>query len=452
MSRKKGRGKSQGKERQTRKLSVDDAVRMAVEVHKRGLIEEAENVYNDILQVVPDQPDALHYLGVIAHQSGDGEKAIRLIEQSISVNPDQPNALNNLGNVYKELGQLENAKIAYNRVLELAPEHADTLVNIGIILRQFSKPKESIGMFIKALEADPKHGDAHHNLGNSYSDLKEFEKAIKSYESAAEYSDDAGRSPVAMANALYHSGKKEEAVRVLQRHTYAMPDDAVARHALAAYSGRNIPKRASDQYVRKAFDEFSRSFDEVLTNLDYRAPKLIGDLVDSTFEDSNAKVDVLDIGCGTGLCGPLLKRIAARLTGVDLSSGMLAKAKQRAVYDELEEAELTNFMQNKSSSYDVVTCVDTLCYLGDLSQAVPAVFEVLNRSGWFFFTAEHHTSDQHAEAYWLQLNGRYSHRKKYLESLLKKAGFEIRNMEEVTLRNEGTDKVNGLLVAAKKPG
>jgi predicted TPR repeat methyltransferase len=452
MARKNSRGKSPGKGRRTRKISVDDAISMAVEAHKGGLIEEAQSVYNDILQVDPDQPDALHYLGVIAHQLGDGEKAISLIEKSISINPNQPDALNNLGNVYKELGQLENAKNAYNRVLELAPEHPDTLVNIGIILRQFSKPKESIGMFLRALEADPEHGDAHHNLGNSYSDLKDFDKAIKSYELASKYSGNVGRSPVAMANALYRHGKKAEAVQVLQRHTYAMPDDAVARHALAAYSGRNIPKRASDQYVRKAFDEFSRSFDEVLTKLDYRAPKLIGDLVGSTFEASNTMVNVLDIGCGTGLCGPHLRPIAAQLTGVDLSSGMLAKARQRNVYDALEEAELTRFMQKKPASYDVITCVDTLCYLGDLSQAIPAAFEALNRSGWFFFTVEQHTSAAHSQAYWLQLNGRYSHRKSYLQSLLGDAGFEIRNLDEVTLRYEGSDKVSGLLVGAEKLG
>ena len=117
---------------------------MAVQMHQRGMIEEAESVYNDVLSVVPDQADAIHYLGVIAHQMGDSPKGVSLIKKSLAVNPKQPDALNNLGNIYRELGRLDEAKSAYNKVLELAPGHADAWVNVGVILRQLSNPEDAL--------------------------------------------------------------------------------------------------------------------------------------------------------------------------------------------------------------------------------------------------------------------------------------------------------------------
>lgn len=423
---------------------------MAVQIHQRGMIEEAENVYKDILKAVPNQPDATHYLGVIAHQHGDSERGVKLINKSLGVNPDQPDALNNLGNIYRELGQLDKAKSAYNRVLELAPGHADTWVNIGVILRQLSSPQAALEKLEKAIELNPEHGEAYHNLGNTLADLKRFEDALDAYVMANKLCPEGGMAPRSLARVQYNLGRKDDAINTLQHWIYSSPDDAVARHLLAAYSGEGVPKQASEEFVRQSFDSFSKSFDEVLTGLNYKAPKYVGDLVMKKFDASSAAIRILDIGCGTGLCGPLVKPLASTLVGVDLSPGMLAKAKERGVYDALEEAELTGYMERSQGQFDVITCVDTLCYLGDLSAAFPAAYHALDNNGWFFFTVEQHLTADHEEGYWLQPHGRYSHTRAYLSSLLEGGGFTVDTMSDVILRREGPDEVGGLLVAAKK--
>ena len=444
-----GKRKKQGRQ-QTRKISIEDAMAMAVQMHQRGMIEEAESVYNDVLSVDANQPDAIHYLGVIAHQLGDSTKGLALVEKSLAINPNQPDALNNLGNIFRELGQLDDAKSAYNKVLELAPEHADTWVNVGVILRQLSNPEDALDKLKKAIELNPKHGDAYHNLGNTLADLKRFEEALDAYEMATKLTPEGGMAPKSIARVQYDLGRKDDAIRTLQRWSYTNPEDAAAKHLLAAYTGTDVPKQASEEFVRQSFDNFSKSFDEVLTKLNYKAPKFVGELVVEKLTPLGEGYRILDIGCGTGLCGPLIKQLASTLVGVDLSSGMLVKAKERGVYDELAEAELTQYMVDNKTSFDVVTCVDTLCYIGDLSAAIPAAYSALDSRGWFFFTVEQHLTGEHEQGYWLQPHGRYSHNRAYLETLLQGAGFVLDTMNDVVLRREGPDEVSGLLVAAKK--
>ena len=128
---------------------------------------------------------------------------------------------------------------------------------------------------------------------------------------------------------------------------------------VAAASGRDVPARASDAYVQRTFDQFADSFDQVLQRLEYRAPQLLVDLVARVLGPGQGKLDVLDAGCGTGLCGALLKAWAHRLVGVDLSSKMVEKARLREVYDHLVVGELTAYLSTHAAAYDLVVSADT---------------------------------------------------------------------------------------------
>lgn len=432
------------------RVTVDSAVSMAIELHKRGELDEAQILYNDILRAVPDQPDALHYLGVAAHQLGDSEDGIEYIRRSLQVVPDSPDALNNLGNIYRETGRLEDADETYRKVLEIAPNHADTLVNLGVILRGLKQPDAALKHIERALEINPEHGNAYHNLGNIYFDLKRVDEALVAYRKSDELQPESEESSRSIAKLLHASKRTDEAIDVLQRLLARRPDDALARHTLAAYSGKDIPPRASDSYVRQIFDGYSASFDESLARLEYKAPKLIGELVASTLATGAARYQMLDIGCGTGLCGPLVKPHAESLTGVDLSPQMLKKAQRRGVYDHLEEAELTAYMSGRRNAFDVVICADTFVYFGDLAEAFVAACSTLRSKGRLFFTVEQHSEEEHTEGYWLQDHGRYSHSKSYLRATLGDAGLDVEVTDDVVLRLEGGKPVSGTLVVASK--
>ena len=412
------------------KISVDDALEIAIELHKRGNIEEAVTIYGDVLEADPDNPNAFHYLGIARHQLGESDAAIELLQRSLELAPGNVNAINNLGNMYRETGMLERAEECYREVLELAPRHADTLVNMAVSLRGLKKTDEALAAVKEAIEINPKHAQAWHNLGNIYCDLKQFKEALSAYGQSDELEPDSERPSLEIARILAKSGRRNDAIEVLRRVLKRDPINPVVRHTLASISGEDVPARASDAFVRYTFDNFASSFDESLARLEYTAPRLVADEI-LQFAAAR-KVDILDIGCGTGLCGPLLRSVASVLIGVDLSPAMLAKAKQRGVYDRLEEAELTAFMRETDAHYDAVICVDTLIYFGRIDEVIAAAGNRLRAGGCLVFTVESHGRDVSEAAYRLQDHGRYSHSDDYVS------------------QTESGEPVPGALVVARK--
>ena len=132
-------------------------------------------------------------------------------------------------------------------------------------------------------------------------------------------------------------GEIPEAVRIFEEWLAEEPGDPIALHMLAACTGRDVPPRASDAFVEKTFDSFAASFESKLERLSYRAPALVAAMLEDSGLEPPKQLDVLDAGCGTGLCGPLVAPYARRLMGVDLSAGMLEHAREKSVYDELVE-------------------------------------------------------------------------------------------------------------------
>ncbi len=435
-------------EKQT--MTVEDAVKLALDCHQRGELAKAADIYDEVLQVAPDSADALHYKGLIQHQVGDSEAAIELIERALELVPVYPSALNNLGNVLRECGRLEEAEERYRQVLEMSPEHIDTLVNMGVVYGDLGNIPEAFEYLQKAIELDPERSSAWHNLGNVYNRCLETDKAKSAFEKAVKFAPNS-KSYKEIAKILYKSGKKADSIKTLQGVLDVDPDDEVAKHMIAAFGGSDIPDRASDRFISQTFDGFAANFDESLARLEYKAPQLVGDELKRLTADLDHKLGILDIGCGTGLCGPIVKPLASRLVGVDLSAGMLQKAKNREVYDTLHLGELTEFMQKSDATYDAIVCVDTFVYFGKLDDAFVAAESILDAGGYLIFTVERHTSDNSAEDFILQHYGRYSHVDEYLDRALTATGLSVQSMTPVVPRMELGQPVSGTLVVARKP-
>src|SRR5215471_3413865 len=98
---------------ETRELTLDEAVALAILLQKNGQLVEAGELYRRVLATTPNHVDALHFAGVLAHQQGRGEEAIALIERSLELVPDRADCYNNLGIVFQSEGKLKEATVAY---------------------------------------------------------------------------------------------------------------------------------------------------------------------------------------------------------------------------------------------------------------------------------------------------------------------------------------------------
>ncbi len=244
------------------------------------------------------------------------------------------------------------------------------------------------------------------------------------------------------------AGDTDRALAVAEEWAREEPDSATARHSLAAISGRDVPARASDAFVETAFDRFAATFDSKLAALEYRAPDLVIQAVRAACGAPDGSLVVFDAGCGTGLCGPLLRPFAAELIGADLSSGMLEKAQQRDCYDGLVKAELTAYLDEHPGRFDLIVSADTLCYFGDLHAVLSAARRALKPGGCLAFSVE---AGPEQAGFRLNPHGRYSHHPDYVSAALLAAGLEPVANDDVVLRMEARRPVAGSVVTARAP-
>ncbi|WP_319410077.1 tetratricopeptide repeat protein [uncultured Desulfosarcina sp.] len=430
------------------RISIDQAIRLAMELQKQSKLDQAEGIYGEVLSVFPEHPDALHFLGILHYQRGHTAKAIQIITRALDASPDYVDAHNNLGNIYMEQGRLEEAEACYRRTVELAPGHLGAGNNLGTVLRALGRLDEAEPVFRNALAMSSDFFPLHYNLGNLLYQQGRAAEAVDQFFQALVLDPEQAGSKVMLGIALMTVGRQEEAVVHFRQWLKEDPGNPEALHLLAACSGEAVPDRASDEYVKCLFDRFADSFEESLNQLAYQAPELVVGAMAKACIRPDGDLDILDAGCGTGLCGALLKPYARRLDGVDLSAGMLKRAAKTGNYDRLEEAELTAFISDRKDVYDVIVCADTLCYFGDLQKVLRGVAGALKPGGNFIFTVER--KDEAAEgiagSYLIKPQGRYAHSETYLRQVARLSGLEPRAVSYAVLRQEMGRPVNGLVV------
>ncbi len=379
----------------------------AVALHRGGQLDEAAALYREVLTGEPAHFGALHLLGVIEGQRGRYAEAIVLIEHAIRVDPSIAAAHSNLGNAQQARGQFDQAVASYERALALNPRHRPALMGRG--KTQWS--------------------------------LSRLTDALASYEAALEIEPDCSESLMNRGDILLVLHRRTEGMASLRRAVACGADAERIKFVLASVGEETVPAMAPTGYLKDLFDDYADRFDaELVQVLRYRAPELLAQLI---LRNSPATpLDILDLGCGTGLCGPLMQPLARRLTGVDLSNNMLAQARDRDVYSELECTELTDYLAARDAEFDLVVAADVVIYIGDLTPVFSGVRRALRAGGRFAFSVE--AGEQ--RDWELAETRRYRHSRPYLERLAAEHGFEIDAIEDAVLRREAGSDVNGHLV------
>jgi predicted TPR repeat methyltransferase len=373
------------------------------------------------------------------------------VRRAIDARPDSAEAYATLGEIYRQLGLIAGAAEAYRKALELRPDHADAAQNLPLILKTIAGLEEAAEAHRRALERQPRNADHLYALAAACRELGRNDEALAALRNGLTVRPEpqAFRRLGAM---LCGMERLDEAAGAYEAWLRAEPDNPVAKHLLAACTGKDVPQRASDAFVQRDFDRFADTFDEVLGKLEYRAPALVALALRRSAGEAAAKLDVIDAGCGTGLLGPYLRPYARRLVGVDLSPKMLEKAAARGVYEALHAAELTSHLAASPRAFDLVAAADTLNYFGDLREVFSAARVCLREGGRLIFTLEHaQNEDELPAGYRIHPDGRYMHAESYVRTALSAAGFDSIEIHYGMLRREGDAYVPGLVVAARVP-
>jgi predicted TPR repeat methyltransferase len=205
---------------------------------------------------------------------------------------------------------------------------------------------------------------------------------------------------------------------------------------------------APPAYVEDLFDAYADDFDTALVErLGYATPERLAALLRRMRgENAPRLARALDLGCGTGLGGQAILPMTAWLEGVDLSAGMLDKAREKGIYDRLARSEVISFLAAPGAPADLILAADLFVYFGALAPVLTAAAARLAPGGFMAFSVERNEG-----ADWRVCESlRFAHSEGYVRRVLAAAGLELAAMERAPLRKDRGADVDGLLVIAHK--
>jgi predicted TPR repeat methyltransferase len=199
-------------------------------------------------------------------------------------------------------------------------------------------------------------------------------------------------------------------------------------------------------YTEALFDSYADRFDEALvTNLQYQAPQILAKLLHKHF-DEHYFAKAVDLGCGTGLMAAQLRAQIEHLTGIDMSASMVAKAKEKHLYDRLVKGDLLEALPLVRDA-NLIMAADVFIYHANLGSVFDLVANCLSNAGLFLFSVESHTGN----APWqIRKSMRHAHSENYIETLLRDRGFELLEKQAGIIRQDNDRPVAGLFYLARK--
>lgn len=309
-----------------------------------------------------------------------------------------------------------------------------------------------------------------------------YDKALIWLEGLSDMDD---RNPIPLlqkAQILAHTSRQAEALPHFERVLQKQPEhlDAIVGHLLCAKSlglealvesdirrlqllakhhpvadfhvrvalGERPPSLPSPM-ISQLFDTYAHQFNHhAVVRLKYQLPKIVAEHVQQWHPDK--AFNLLDLGCGTGLLGACIGKIDGAMVGVDLSSAMIEKAARLGVYDRFHHVNIHDALHHTPDHlYQVITALDVMGYLGELTHVLPNAARILTPGGRFVFSCEalskgrsHYAIDP--------TSFRYQHAKQHVVKLAQKSGFDEIQDTDIALREENGQPVMGYLIVARK--
>lgn len=444
--------------------------------------EKARTILEHTVRQHPHYAAAFNNLGSLYYQQEKYLEAITLYQQALEKNPHYVDALYNLGLALIKSKKLEEAVGVLEKLLAVVADHAAARFQLACLFMQQEKWPEAIDQFLIITQAHPQHLESHSNLGTCYLQSALLPEAYRYYLQALALSPEDEQLLFNLAYISTQQGQLEEAITYYERLVKAHPQHFDGYNNLAAiyiylqktdlalkylstaselqphnsYLSHLIHILKNDSnvsisppaYLKTLFDYYASHYEtHLLKVLDYRVPQVLLQILGKSGAHSRVKSRVLDLGCGTGLCGVVFKPLASELTGIDLSAQMLKKAAEKQLYDHLIERDFMHFLDEQKNAYDIIVAGDTLVYLGALDLMFTAIYQALQPGGLFIFNTEISVH----KAFTLNPSGRFSHHHGYVEKSLLNSGLLLRVHDTALTRYQNQQAVYGHIYLVQKP-
>ncbi len=423
----------------------------AVAALQQGRRPAAEALFQTVLKARPDCVDALYLLGTMRAEEGQLDSAGSLLGRAARHAPDSPFIHNNLGNVELMRGQLGAAADHFRRALDLKPDLLEAAVNLGILLRRLGRSADAVDVLRSALIQRPVWPQARLNLAIALSDLGDHDTAIAELEAALADTPEFAPAHEKLGLELAAVGRDTEAIGHLARYLTLSGErakDGEAALMLARLDQRDRPSRYPVDAMLRTYERKAEHWDTDVerAGMEFLGPRHVADYLARELSGITG-LTVADLGCGTGLCGPLLRPLADRLEGVDLSPPMLAQARAKGCYDALACEDLPAFLTARPGQFDLLVASGVFILFGDLDALLHACHGALRPGGRLLFTAYRPQGEAPVE---VRRNLHFAHSRDTLRDAGATAGFASTALGEVVHEYDHGVAQPGWLVAMRR--
>ena len=406
----------------------------------------AEQAFADSLSFVPGRASTLANLGAARTRLGRWTSALDALGQALAIEPTDLDAESHRGIALAALGRHADALASHERVLVIDPGRVANRLRHGQALMALGRHAAALDDFDAVLRSQPHHAEGHFHRGQALQFLERHDEALAAHEKALAFDPTLGAAWSQRGSILRDQHRLDEAAISFEQAIANGADPELNRYFLASVTGRSSPPTAPVAYVEPFFDEYAEAFEShLLGGLHYEAhTTLVHGLHGLEAKRYRA---ALDLGCGTGLCGPLVATMVDDVDGVDLSRNMLEKARRLGVYRQLVHAEVAEHLRRTDERYDLVLSADVFIYIGDLEAVFEGIRRVLDRNGIACCSVEVADDDR---TFQLLPSLRYAHSERYLRELAARHGFTPRQFLRRPLREDQRRPVPGLFAYLQK--
>ena len=389
---------------------------------KLGKKNESLHICQKSLQLAPNDSEAHNNLGVILHQLDRLSEAEASFRQAISLKLDYAEAHNKLGVILQQLDRISEAEASFKQAIILKPDLAVAHYNLGNSLKEQGKLKEAEASFRQAITLKPNYTEAHINLGNTLQEQGKLKEAESSFRQAVTLKPDLAVAQYNLGKIYKKIGKNSKAVECFEKTLELSSEDLLgATLQLATLGKRKIPDKTPENFMQGFYKKKFKYW----SNLEKKTHKYQGHLlIENAFKTTHnniEKIDILDVGCGTGSLAKILRPYARTLVGVDLSPDMLLKAEEICLYDSLYKKDLSQYLSEVSNHYDTIIAAAVLIHFYDLESIFFLIKDSLKTNGKFVFSIFEETKKNKNLNSFLM----YAHSDYYITSLADRLNLKI---------------------------
>lgn len=412
-----------------------------------GDLSGAARTLNEARALSPHDARLFMLAALMAEKSGNIDGAFDAMQRCNAIAPGWGPGLLEMALLQARHNRSQEAIATAERVAVLEPRNPQVLAAVVDIAHRAGHTEMAIRHLERGLGLVPGDRMLRSHLAQDLAQLGRYDAALAHWQSLIDEDPSDIAARLGRIRVLQALGAMEQARPDTEALLALAPGNPVAQYYDQIARGQT-PAQVPAELTTPLFDAMAGSYDQhMVRQLQYRLPRQVADQLLELYPDR--RLNVLDLGCGTGLLGACLAPLEGYIVGVELSAPMIEQAARHNVYYRFHRVNLLDALrETPDSTFDVIAALDVFIYVGDLQQAIADAHRILVPGGRLIFSCEH--GDANGSDVQLRPSDRYAHRLASVQQQCLQAGFKFVQVRETELRQEAGQPVPGFVIMATK--